>query len=166
MSPGPRALTVSCRVDGRVVARGLANVVVRRQLRVWVPVRALKRGEIVTVADLRSMRRLYERDPRRLFEGPAEHEWTVVRDLEVGQILHPTDVRRRPDISAGDEITLVSRTSGASVAVIGRARRSGCVGETILVLNPITGSIVRAVVVDKSTATLLGPQRSREGSHS
>ena len=36
VAPGPRALTVDLRVDGRIVARGLANVIVRRDVAVWV----------------------------------------------------------------------------------------------------------------------------------
>lgn len=154
---GPHAIPVNLRIDGRVVARGLANVVVRQRVTVWVPVRAIERGASVTAADLRREPRTYDRDPHRLFAGPGEGTWIAARDLEIGRVLRPTDLRPKPDVTAGDEILLVSRAGEATVAVPGRVRRSGSVGDTVLVLNPVTGSIVRARLIDPNTAELIRP---------
>jgi flagella basal body P-ring formation protein FlgA len=166
LRPGPRAVPVSARVEGRVVSRGLANVVLRRKMTVWTPVRPLEPGSVVTRADLRAEPRVYDRDPYRLFEDPGDHEWIVVRSVEAGQVLRPNDLRRRPDVEAGEEITLVSRAGDASVTVVGRARRSGSVGDTILVLNPVTGSIVSAVLQADGTARIESPARPGEGGSS
>jgi len=159
LHPGPRAIPVNLRVDGRVVARGLANILLRKRVTVWVPVRPVERGATITPADLRPEPRIYDRDPHRLFAGPGEGTWTARRDLEGGQVLRPSDLARKPDVAAGDTIILVSRAGDASVAVAGRVRRSGNVGDTILVLNPVTGSIVRAVLIDRGTAELVVPGR-------
>jgi flagella basal body P-ring formation protein FlgA len=154
---GPRAIPVNLRVDGRIVARGLANIVVHERLTVWVPIRPIPRGATVTVADLRPEPRTRDREAVRLLEDPGVGAWIAARDLEEGRDLRASDLDRKPDVAAGDEILLVSRAGDASVSVAGRVRRSGSVGETILVLNPVTGSIVRAVLVDPATAELIGP---------
>lgn len=162
--PGPRALPVQCRVEGRVVARGLASVIVRRTVTVWVPVRPLTRGETVTTQDLRPEPRLFDRTPARLFEGPGESTWTAAANVEAGHVLRATHLRREPDVRSGDPITLISRHGDAAVRIAGRARRAGNVGEQILVLNPITGAVVRAVLLDAGSALLVTPETRAEGS--
>ena len=162
--PGPRALPVQCRVDGRVAARGLASVMVRASVTVWVPVRPLTRGEVVTTNDLRPEPRLFDRTPARLFEGPGDSTWTAATNVEAGRVLRATHLRREPDVRSGDPITLISRHGDAAVRIAGRARRAGNVGEQILVLNPITGAVVRAVLLDAGSALLVTSETRAEGS--
>ncbi|MCA9752865.1 MAG: flagellar basal body P-ring formation protein FlgA [Gemmatimonadetes bacterium] len=154
LRPGPRALTVACVVDDRTVSRGLASVVVSRRILVWVPRRNLTRGETVTAIDLRPEPRVVERDPVRAFEDPGDLTWIAARDLEAGVELRSADLDRRPDVVAGDAVQLVSRAGDASVAVTGRVRRAANVGESLLVLNPVTGSVVRAVLESPGVAVL------------
>lgn len=162
--PGPRALPVQCRVHGRVAARGLASVIIRQTVTVWVPIRPLERGETVTRDDLKPEPRLFDRTPARLFEGPGESRWTAAASLEAGRVLRATHLRREPDVRSGDPVTLISRHGDAAVRIAGKARRAGNVGEQILVHNPITGAVVRAVLLDAGSALLVTPETRAEGS--
>ena len=87
-----------------------------------------------------------------------------------GQWLRQADVKKRPDVTAGVQIRLLVRGGDASVWVTGRVRRAGSIGDTILVLNPITNKLVSARLVDAGTAELLTPgsesTNSSEGSAS
>lgn len=155
--PGPRAIAIGCRVDGRTVARGLANVMIRVERTVWITPVELARGAEIDPAGLRSEVRSFDREPRLLFAPVPGREYRTLRDVDAGAVLKASQVRAIPDVEAGAVIRLVSRVGQAEVAVPGRARRSGDVGDTILVHNSISGELVPAVVVDRGTAVLVTP---------
>lgn len=159
---GVRGVPVSLRRDGRVVARGLATVHVRRFVPVWVVSRAVLRDATLGPDDVRRERRLFDREPAREVRGELEPgRWSARRALEPGDVLRTGDVVRRPDVAAGAGIRLVARAGAAEVAIAAVARRSGDVGDVIQVLNPLTGALVDAVVVDAGTAELAQGARRR-----
>lgn len=155
--PGPRALTVACSVDGRVVARGLANVLITVSRPVWTAPRDLTRREVLRGSELVRETREFDREPLRILEPAPDRLYVVNRSLPAGQLVRTSDVRALPDVESGQEIVLVSKTGTASIAVPARTRRSGNVGDTILVHNSVSGEIVRAVLIDRMTAELAGP---------
>jgi flagella basal body P-ring formation protein FlgA len=155
--PGPRAVPVACRVGERTAVRGLASVLVRVRLPVRVTTRPLRRGEELEPTALRVEERIFDRMPRRLFHPEAGRRWRAARDVSAGAPLRRTDVRPVPDVEAGSPILLVARAGSASAAVPGRVRRGGDVGDVVRVHNPVTGVIVKAKLVDRSTAVVLGP---------
>ncbi|HMB70815.1 MAG TPA: flagellar basal body P-ring formation chaperone FlgA [bacterium] len=158
LSPGPRALTVAYERDGHVLSRALANVQVRQEITVWVLHRDVERGATVTAADLYASTRVWDRDPRRAVTGTLpEGGFVARRDLVAGSWIRHTDVRVRPDVEAGDDIHLVARRGAATVTVPTSVRRGGSLGDSILVLNPLTGSVVRARLVSRGRAELAGP---------
>jgi flagella basal body P-ring formation protein FlgA len=153
--PGPRILGVSCLVAGRSISRGLASVVVRSELAVWVsPVNFVK-GAQFTSADLQSNALIVEREPRHLFAPQVGARYRIVRDVPAGEPLRAADVRRVPDVAPGDLVTLVASAGAARVGVEGKVRRGGSVGDLILVHNPVSGALVRATLIDVATATLV-----------
>ena len=103
-------------------------------------------------------KRLFEREPTRLFEYAPGARWRVIRDVEPGSEITASDVRAIPDVEAGNGILLLVRAGASTVSVEGRARRSGNVGEEILVHNPVTGALVRAIVLDERSAELVRPR--------
>lgn len=168
---GSRALTVECVHDGRVVARGLASVMIRRETPVWIVLHDLKRGDAVGAEDVRLSARTWERSSTRAVTGEMPSRgWIAARALTAGQWLRQADVKKRPDVTAGSKIRLLVRGGDASVWVTGRVRRAGSIGDTILVLNPITNKLVSARLLDAGTAELLTPgsgsTHSSEGSAS
>lgn len=161
--PGPRALTVERTEDGRVTARALANVVVHREIPVWVPVRTIARGDTARTRDFRRETRLWDRDPVRALTGDLPGRgFVVLRELTAGSWVRASDVRACPDVEAGDEILLVTRAPGAVVSIPAVVRRSGFTGEKILVLNPLTGAVVRARLLGEHRAELLTARGSAE----
>jgi flagella basal body P-ring formation protein FlgA len=156
---GVRPSGISRRVDGRVTARGLATVRVRRRVPVWIVARPLEAGAAIGAADLRREPRLFDREPARELLGEIEPgRWSARRALDEGTVLCTSDVARRPDVAAGAPVRLVARAGSARVSVAAFARRAGDVGDTILVLNPLTGSVVPAVLADAGTAVLAAPE--------
>ena len=151
---------MSCRVDGRTVARGLANILLSVETSLWTAARPLRRGEELGPDDLIEARIMLDREAGRLFRPDEGRKWRLARDIKAGTRLRASDVRPVPDVEAGTEITLVARTGQASVTVVGRVRRSGNVGDTILVHNPVTGALVQARLVDGNTAVLVTPGRA------
>jgi flagella basal body P-ring formation protein FlgA len=154
-SPGPRAIAVTCRQDGRVVARGLASIVVRAERDVWIAARPLRRGELLDPAALTRETRVWDREPYHLFVFAPERRWRVRRDVPAGEELRASHVRALADIESGSEILLVSQVGQARVAVAARARHAGDVGDVILVHNPLTNTLVKARILDSNTATLV-----------
>jgi flagella basal body P-ring formation protein FlgA len=157
LRPGPRAVAVTCLVDGRPVARGLVNVEIRATRTVWEAPRPLRRGETVAAEDLVSRSVTFERPPGTLFRPTEGRRYRVAHELPAGVRLRRRDLREIPDVEAGTEILLVVRSGQATVAVPGRVRRSGNVGDTVLVHNPVTGALVEAVLEDRATAILVAP---------
>jgi flagella basal body P-ring formation protein FlgA len=153
---GVRAVPVSCRVGGRIVSRGLATLCVRREIPVWIVVRPVAAHATLLPEDVRRETRVFEREPaREVLEDLEPGRFTARHALAEGAVVQTTDLLRRPDVASGAPIALVARAGSAAVTVAATARRSGNVGETILVANPLTGDVVEAVVVDARTAELL-----------
>ena len=155
---GVRPVAVSRRVAGRVVARGLATVRVRRAVPVWVTARAVTSGTVLTDEDVKVESRVFEREPAREQTGEfAPGRWIARHGLAADAVVRSTDVARRPDVASGAPLNLVVRAGEARVSVPAIARRGGNIGETILVSNPVTGALVSAVLVDAATAELSRP---------
>jgi flagella basal body P-ring formation protein FlgA len=152
---GPRVLPVSCVSEGRRLSRGLASVLVRTERTVAVPTRAIRRGEEIGCDDVTLETRVFDAEPRALFLPEDGVRMRAVRDLSEGNAIRAADVHRIPDVSSGDPVTLVSEAGGAKVGVHGTVRRPGMIGETILVTNPITRAVVRAVLLDRRTARIV-----------
>ena len=155
---GPRTVPVSCRTEDRSVSRGLVSIVVERTHTVWILRGNAEAGHVLTADDLESREMRFDRPPNRLFRFDPEREWRLTRARTDGRILTELDVTRVPDVEAGQPIVLVSRAGGARVDVTGWARREGFVGERILVHNPVSNSLVTAILVDPNTAEIVSPQ--------
>ena len=151
------------RANGRIQSRGLASVIVRAERMVWVARRDLAPGDEISPADLMAENRIFERTPSRLFRFDPEESWRVTRAVTAGQQVRSDQVEPVPDVEAGAPIWLLARTGTATVSVAGTARQSGDVGKTILVHNPVTGSLVRAVILDPESAELVASTTPRGG---
>ncbi len=152
---GPRVLPVSCVAEGRRLSRGLASVVVSAERPVAIATRALAKGEEIGCDDVALETRVFETESRALYVPEDGVRMRAVRDLPVGEPIRAADVRRIPDVASGDPITLVAEAGSAKVGVPGTVRRPGMIGEMILVTNPVTRAVVRAVLLDRRTARIV-----------
>jgi flagella basal body P-ring formation protein FlgA len=152
---GPRVVPVSCIAEGRRLSRGLASVLVRAERSVMVPTRAIAKGEELGCEDFTIETREFDKEPRALFVHSDGTRVRAARDLVEGEPIRAVDVHRIPDVASGDPITLVAEAGSAKVGVPGTVRRPGMIGETILVTNPLTRAVVRAVLIDRRTARVV-----------
>jgi len=167
LAPGPRAIPVERVENGRVTARALANVVLHREIPVWVACRTVARGDTVRAGDLRRETRLWNREPVRALAGGIPRRGAVARrELAANAWVRESDVRPCPDAETGESILLLARAAGAVVSIPGIVRRSGFLGDTLLVLNPLTGSIVRARLVEPGRAELVTARERAERNRS
>ena len=95
--PGPCEVEVSCRSADRVVSRGVASVVIRRMLPVWVAVRDLPRDAPLDLSALRREARAFDRAAPRLFHPEPGTRFRVMRDVPAGAVLEVRDVCRTLD---------------------------------------------------------------------
>jgi flagella basal body P-ring formation protein FlgA len=153
--PGPRVLPVSCVAQGRPVSRGLASVIVRAEQRVAIAACAVTKGREAGPEVFVITTKTFDAPTRALFTPEDGARYRAARDLVEGELLHAADLRRIPDVSSGDPVTLVADAGTTRVGVPGTVRRSGMIGDTILVTNPVTRAVVRAVLLDRRTARLV-----------
>ena len=160
-APGRRVLTLSCRAGERVVSRGLASGMIRVRSPVWIATSDLASGEALSTEAIEPHDQWLERADARIFHLEEGRRYRLTRDVPSGAVLSSRDVTRLPDVEVGSIVTLVSRAGAAAVEVTGRVRRSGDVGDTILVDNPLSNTLVHARLVDARTAELLAPVSKR-----
>ncbi|MGH2570757.1 MAG: hypothetical protein ACRDGR_06005, partial [bacterium] len=92
--PGPCEVEVSCRSADRVVSRGVASVVIRRTLPVWISVRDLRRDAPLDLSALRREAREFDHAAPRLFHPEPGTRFRVMRDVPAGAVLEVRDVCR------------------------------------------------------------------------
>jgi flagella basal body P-ring formation protein FlgA len=145
-----------------VVARGLVSVVVHAERRVWLAARPLARGDSLRATDLRVETRSFDRPPVRILDVDGTGPWRVARNVEAGSVLSPTDVTAVRAVESGHDVALVSRAGSATVSVAARARQAGDAGDVILVHNPLTGALVRAVVLQPGVVELVAAPTGKD----
>jgi hypothetical protein len=99
--PGPCEVEVSCRSADRIVSRGVASVVIRRKLPVWVACRDLRRDAPLDLSALRRETREFDHVAPRLFQPEPGTRFRVMRDVPAGAVLEVRDVCRTLDHEAG-----------------------------------------------------------------
>jgi hypothetical protein len=99
-APGIYEVEVSCR-SASVVSRGVASVVMRRKLAVWVAARDLDRDAALDLSALRRETREFDRAVPWLFHPEPGTRFRVMRDVPAGAVLEVRDVSRIPETEAG-----------------------------------------------------------------
>ncbi len=101
--PGARELAVSCRVNDREVAHGVAAVVVRVKRFVWVAGRDLDGDGPLDLSELRRETRVFDHVTPRLFRPEPGARFRLARDVPEGAVLEVSDVLRIPDQEPGED---------------------------------------------------------------
>ena len=137
------------RLLGSLIAAAIAPAFADQtnSTRVVVPAHDIARGEVIADADLvfqaipatRSlsdiatrMSDLSGREARRL--------------LRAGETVRNDDVRRPILVAKGSTVTMTFDAPGVSLTAVGRAVSEGGLGESVIVLNPVSFRQVNAVV--------------------
>jgi flagella basal body P-ring formation protein FlgA len=115
--------------------------------RVVVPTHDIQRGELISDADLAyvdmptgrvlvsvvtSMNDLNGHEARRL--------------LRAGETLRADDVRRPIIVAKGSAVSMTFEAPGIALTAVGRAMSEGGMGETVIVLNPVSYRQISGIV--------------------
>jgi len=143
---GQVPLAVTLERDGRVLARGSAEVIVEVLSERLVAARTLERGEIVAAEDL-------ERRPLEPGERAAEPiEASVLvgkrtkRRVPQGAVWRADWVEEAPLVSRGQPVRLRYESGALRIDATGVAREEGRVGDLVRVQNPTSRRELRGRV--------------------
>ena len=150
LPPGGRALgnvTVGVRCTGAKPWTLYVDASVKLYQDVVVLTRALPRGTLVTITDVR----LEERDVGTLLSGfmtdPSEAvDMQMKRSLTAGSALNSSVVALPKLIRRGQRVTLLARGDGVEVRSQGKALSDGAEGERVSVKNLSSNRIVQGIV--------------------
>ena len=123
-------------------------VTFERHADVVVMTRSVRRGEVLTEADLRVERRSVQVGSAAFFDAPTSVIGLVAnRDLITGQALNDRHVRPPRLVRRGDHVTLSSGGKrGISVTVRAEALADGAAGDRIAVRNLRSKRVVQGTV--------------------
>lgn len=133
---GRVAITVALYAGNQLVKRAVVSPYVRLSDRVVVTARALKKGDVISAADLAY-------SDRDRAGSPGD----VVRDLDglIGlrtkralagdQLLREGDVEAVPVVERGDRVMLVLQSGALLIQATGQAKERGATGDWIRVVN-------------------------------
>ncbi len=146
---GRIAVTVELLDGERLLHRGVISTYLRVDEQVFVPVRNLRRGDVLEEKDLRRVARDGNRLPADVVRDREQllgHRMT--RGLPANQPLRASHVEPVPLVGRGDRVTLVLESGPMSISGIGRAVEAGAAGDWIRVLNldsrrEISGRVAR-----------------------
>jgi flagella basal body P-ring formation protein FlgA len=82
--------------------------------------------------------------------------WIALRHLRAGDPVTDRDVRRPPEVFAGDEVMLTSGVPGLRLTAEARMLNDANIGDVVRVSNLATDSVVSGVLVDSSTVRVGG----------
>jgi flagellar basal body P-ring formation protein FlgA len=100
---------------------------------VWVAERRLRKGSLVSCADLTLQRRRVQDLPRTALAGACEvaRDAVSLRDIAAGAVVRSTDVGKAPDVMAGAPVRVSVATGGISVMTSAVALADASVGDQI-----------------------------------
>jgi flagella basal body P-ring formation protein FlgA len=76
------------------------------------------------------------------------------RALDANTVLRPDLVESPPLVKRGDRVLIVVEANGLRVTAVGQVKQTGCLGESIPVVNLDSNKIVHARVVDSRTVKI------------
>ncbi len=138
--------------DGRSYARASLQGKYYPQAEVWVPVRNIAKGEIVTEAVLESkkiragrLKPMMVTDKDRLINQEAK------KSLKEGRIINEKDIGAQILVKRNDIVLIIYRTDKMQITAKAIAKQDGALGERIELENLKSKKTVTGLVQDAST---------------
>jgi flagella basal body P-ring formation protein FlgA len=136
----------------------LASLAVPLQRQVPVATRRLRRGSVVSCADVESRLRDLGRMPKTVWTAPCESRGEVValRDLSKGDVVLAGDVGRAPAVMTGSQVRVSVTLNGINVSTVAVALSDAHVGDRVDVrLLQLPVRTLKARVMAPGAAQLL-----------
>lgn len=149
----PNSVTLSCKEQPQwnvfipIAVKILTNVIVANRL--------ISSGETITTNDIT----FEKQDKNLLNNGFFKDEKLVVGQIarysiNAGAALTKNNVKPLPIIKNNQTITLIVRTNGIEIQMLGIAKSDGFLNDRINVLNPSSKKIIDAIVVSSTQAEI------------
>lgn len=153
---GRQAVPVEIAVNGKTVTVVQVQAMLKQSFRYLVLTRPLKRGEVVTEADLKAVEGELDRpsvgmleDARQVIGQAANKSVQANRPLQNDWFTAPHVVNR------GERVQVIVSKGGLRIETSGIAKSAGKLGETIAFENPISHQKFEARVVGPGRAEAL-----------
>ena len=144
--PSPATVWVDVYSDGNPVGRAWARVEVFRSRPALVLVRNVRRGDVLSAADVEV--RSGDTGWAGLSDPEAAVGKRVTRSLRAGTPLGPRDLEAVPVVGRGDVLLLVARVGGVVASLPGKALEAAGIGDMLRVENLASGQTVSGVLQD------------------
>lgn len=125
---------------------------------VWVAARRLRKGSVVSCADLRLQRRTASALPRSLFSAnPCEIAGAAValRDIAADDVIRLADVGTAPDVAGGAAVNISVAINGIKITTAATALADARVGDQVDVRLQRPPRTLRAQVTGPGSVRLL-----------
>ena len=147
-----RALIIALTILALPALANLALADNAGELRIVVPVRAIGRGETMTDSDLTYVNVIANQvQPGVVMSMNDLDGMEARRVLRPGEPVRPDDVRKPILVSKGETVTMVFDEPGITLTATGKAVGEGGLGETVVVLNPVSYRQISCIVTGAGT---------------
>ncbi len=152
---GSTSLRVTVLVDGEPCRVLPVRVRVDAAQSVMVAARTIARYETISASDLRAEVRDLADVPKDVVTDPSRAVgMRATHTIQAGRALALADLEPPPIVHKGDLVTIQATFGGVAVMSPGEALEDGHSGAQIRVRNCMSGTILRAVVVDENTVRI------------
>lgn len=133
------------------------------ELSAWVDVfeavvctaRRLKKGEVLTTADLTmTPKNISRMPPHYLTDISKAVGLTVKHDVDEGSCLKAWMLKRDPIVAKGDMVTILAALGGIRITAPGMILENGFSGDTVRVRNAMSRKKIYARVLDENTVVV------------
>jgi flagella basal body P-ring formation protein FlgA len=151
----PSIISLEIKVDGKILKRISANVMVEAFADVLLLNRDLASGTRIAAADVQAKNIRLEKNLSSYIRKPSDLAGKkLLKNLPASSPLTTDAVAADAVIKTGDSVSIIARSGGMQIAVSGEARANGRIGDRIAVKNTQSGVILQAVVIDEGTVKL------------
>jgi flagella basal body P-ring formation protein FlgA len=124
--------------------------------RIVVPTHDIARGEIIAKSDLSYQTVPATRSLSEIATSMSDLDGREARRLlRAGEAVRDDDVRRPILVTKGSTVTMTFEAPGITLTAVGRAVSEGGLGESVVVLNPVSYRQVTATVTGAGQVTAL-----------
>lgn len=153
---GDVSVTMHFSVDGKEVRTLRVSSKIELNQEVLHTVRAMKRDEVITEADLQSVRtNIASRPDRYLLHRDQVVGKRLLCGVGANQPLTPRDLEQPSLINRGDPVTILYQQDGIRLSTRGEAKEKGGAGERIRIRNLDSKKIILGQVLDSQTVEVI-----------
>ncbi len=144
---GHQTLWIIEKENGVINKRFPITVNVYANLRVPTAIRKISRQETITADLLTMVPKQIGREFNGIILDPTLiYEKMATQVIQPGRPIKQSMIRKRPDVLLGDNLNIIMKVQGLSLALPGIAKEDACIGEVVRVQCPTTRKELRGIL--------------------